>query len=132
MNRKYIYLSLVLTAGVLYQCTTKKPIAAAVQPGPVAVAYNPPKADPNSSPVVPANESISKMKLEDGFTIKLIASEPLVSTPVAMNFANRGRMWVLEMDNYMPDSLGRGEEKPTGKLVVIADNNNDGVMDDRK
>ena len=34
--------------------------------------------------VVPPNQSIAKMKLEDVLKIRLIPSEPLVSTPVAM------------------------------------------------
>jgi putative membrane-bound dehydrogenase-like protein len=129
MKRKYIYLCLLLTAGVLYQCTTHKPVVTVEKP---VVPYNPPKADINSSPVVPADESISKMKLEEGFSIKLIASEPLISTPIAMTFDNKGRIWEIEMADYMPDTLGNGEEVPSAKVVIISDKNNDGVMDDRK
>jgi mono/diheme cytochrome c family protein len=128
MKIKYIYLCLILTVGVLYQCTTRKQITT----NPPVAAYEPPKADINSSPVVPAGESISKMKLENGFGIKLIASEPLISTPIAMNFDNKGRIWVLEMTSFMPDSLGNGEDRHDGKVVLLSDNNGDGVMDDRK
>src|ERR1700761_1286352 len=90
--KKYSWLVLLLFAGILYQCKTHK-----------LVAYQPPVADINSSPVVPADQSISKMKLEPGFTIKMIASEPLISAPVAMTFDKYGRIWALEMEDYMPD-----------------------------
>ncbi|HTH81592.1 MAG TPA: c-type cytochrome [Mucilaginibacter sp.] len=126
--KKYIYiLCILLATGVLYQCTTHKLLVATPN-----ISNNPPAADPNSSPVVPANESIGKMKLEPGFDIQLIANEPIVSTPVAMTFDKDGRIWVLEMEDYMPDTLGNGETVPSAKVVVIADKNHDGVMDDRK
>jgi mono/diheme cytochrome c family protein/glucose/arabinose dehydrogenase len=85
-----------------------------------------------SSPVVSPEESINKMHLENGFAIKLVASEPLITAPVAMSFDKDGRIWVLQMNDYMPDTVGTGEDKPTGKVVIISDTNGDGVMDDRK
>jgi mono/diheme cytochrome c family protein len=122
--KKYVYILLFLfAAGVLYQCTTHKLLT---------LSNNPPKADPNASPVVPANESISKMKLEPGMAIQLIASEPLISTPVAITFDKFNRIWAIEMANYMPDTTGKGENIPIGKIVVLSDKNKDGVMDERK
>ncbi len=68
--KKYFYLAVMIVAiGILYQCTVRKQLVKA----PAAVA------DANSSPVVAAEESIGKMKLEPGFTAKLVAAEPLVS-----------------------------------------------------
>jgi mono/diheme cytochrome c family protein len=124
--KKYGYIFLfLLTAAVLYQCTTHKLLVS-------TLTNNPPKADINSSPVVPANQSISKMKLEPGMAITMIASEPLISTPVAITFDKKGRIWALEMEDYMPDTTGHGENEPLGKVVVLTDKNNDGIMDDRK
>lgn len=85
-----------------------------------------------SAPVLSPGESIKKMKLEDGFEIKLVSAEPLVNSPVAMQFDERGRIWVCEMVNYMPDTVGTGEEKPTGKIAILEDSNSDGLMDRRK
>nr|MBA2760530.1 dehydrogenase [Segetibacter sp.] len=85
-----------------------------------------------SAPVLTPQESIKKMQLEDGFEVKLVAAEPLVNSPVALKFDERGRIWVCEMINYMPDTIGTGEEKPTGKIVILEDSNRDGVMDTRK
>ncbi len=120
--KNYLWAFLLITAAVLYQCKTHK----------LLIGNNPPAADINSSPVVPANESVSKMKLESGFTVKLIAAEPLISSPVAMTFDKYGRIWALEMEDYMPDTLGNGENVPSAKVVILTDKNKDGVMDERK
>ena len=84
------------------------------------------------SPVLTAEESIKKMHVEKGFTVKLVAAEPLVAAPVALNFDEKGRIWVVEMEDYMPDTVGTGEDQPIGKVVILSDKNGDGVMDDRK
>jgi mono/diheme cytochrome c family protein/glucose/arabinose dehydrogenase len=86
----------------------------------------------SKSPVLSASESIKKMKLEEGFNIQIVAEEPLLNSPVAMNFDDKGRIWVVEMENYMPDTLGSGEDLPTGKIVILSDTNRDGNMDERK
>ena len=66
------------------------------------------------------------MHLEDGFAVKLVAAEPLITAPVAMTFDKDGRIWVVQMNDYMPDTLGIGEDKPTGKVVIVSDKNGDG------
>lgn len=83
------------------------------------------------SPVLSAAESIKKMKLEQGFSIQIVAEEPLLNSPVAMSFDHNGRIWIVEMENYMPDTLGSGEDLPTGKIVILSDKNRDGKMDQR-
>ncbi|WP_153797505.1 DUF7133 domain-containing protein [Foetidibacter luteolus] len=82
--------------------------------------------------VLPADKAIGKMKVEEGLEVKLAASEPLIAAPVALSFDNKGRMWVVEMMDYMPDTVGTGEDLPTGKVVILSDNNHDGIMDDSK
>ena len=85
-----------------------------------------------TAPVLSAEEGIKKMHVEKGFTVKLVASEPLVTAPVALNFDEKGRIWVVEMEDYMPDTLGTGEDVPTGKVVILSDKNGDGIMDEQK
>jgi mono/diheme cytochrome c family protein len=84
------------------------------------------------SPSLSAKQSMELMHIEKGFVVKLVAEEPLVSAPVAMNFDEHGRLWVVEMENYMPDTLGTGEDNPTGKIAILSDKNGDGLMDERK
>ncbi len=84
------------------------------------------------SPVLTAEQSLKTMQVENGFAVKLVANEPMVKSPVAMVFDKTGRMWVAEMEGYMPDTLGTGEDQPHGSIVILSDKNNDGVMDTRK
>jgi len=84
------------------------------------------------SPVLSPEEAIKKMRIEDGFTVKLVASEPMIAAPVAINFDEQGRIWVVEMQDYMPDTVGTGENKPIGKIVILTDTNHDGIMDKQK
>lgn len=133
--KKYRYPILVLAVSSLLvycktnkqtsqQTTTSATTAAAKDPAPAGTA--------GKSPFIPASETIAKMVVEDGFEVKLIASEPLVSAPVAMQFDDNARMWVVEMVGYMPDTIGTGEDIPNGNIVVLDDKNKDGVYDDRK
>lgn len=83
------------------------------------------------APVLSPEEAIKAMQLEDGFSIQTIAAEPLITTPVAMSFDDKGRMWVLEMQGYMPDTIGTGEDNPDGKIVILEDKDGNGVADTR-
>jgi hypothetical protein len=53
--------------------------------------------------------SLEKYKIEDGFELSVIASESFFKAPVAMDFDNKGRMWVVEMIGYMPNIEGVGD-----------------------
>src|SRR5687767_898428 len=90
------------------------------------------KSSLDSSQINSPEEAIGKMRIAEGFEVKLVASEPLVQTPVALSFDANGRMWVVEMTSYMPDTTGRGEENKKGKVVILEDKDKDGVMDSRK
>jgi mono/diheme cytochrome c family protein len=81
--------------------------------------------------VLDAKTAISQMKVEKGLAVQLVAAEPLVTVPVAMTFDGKGRMWVVEMTGYMPDTAGTGEDIPNGKVVILEDTDRDGVADKR-
>ncbi len=88
--------------------------------------------DKKESPVIAPSETLNHFVLEKNFQVQLVASEPLVSAPVASSFDKQGRLWVVEMNAYMPDTSGNGEEEPIGKIVILEDKNHDGIFDDRK
>ncbi len=46
-----------------------------------------------------------KMWAADGFAVKLVAAEPLVRQPVAIDFDERGRLWVIQYLQY-PNPAG--------------------------
>lgn len=120
----YIYTLLALFVFTLYQCQSYKKTTGTARPGLMP--------DTTGSPVIPADAAIKLMKLENGFEVKLVAAEPLVTAPVALSFDARGRIWVVEMVGYMPDLYGKGEDKPNGKIVILEDKNGDGMADERK
>lgn len=78
------------------------------------------------------NISLESYKIEEGFDLKVIASEPLLEAPVAIDFDTKGRIWVAEMTGFMRDLDGKGEDAPTGSIKILEDLDGDGVMDHQK
>jgi mono/diheme cytochrome c family protein len=76
--------------------------------------------------------SLDEFILEDGFKIELVAAEPLLNSPMAMTFDDKGRIWVAEMPGYMRDIEGSDENAPDGRIVILEDTDGDGQMDRRK
>ena len=130
--KKYKYPALIVAlSSVLFYCKTNKQTAT-TQSNTSSVPQKEEVIDFTKSPFLSPEASMARMKIEEGFEVKLIAAEPLISTPVAMLFDDKARMWVVEMTGYMPDTVGTGEEVPNGKIVILDDKNKDGVYDDRK
>src|SRR4051812_14542519 len=67
------------------------------------------------SPALSPEEELKTFQIAPGFHAELVASEPLVGHPVAIQFDPDGRMWVCEMRGFMPNLDGIGEEKPVGR-----------------
>jgi len=89
---------------------------------------------PADIPIPPATvmspeETLATLKVPAGFRVELVASEPMITAPVAMQFDEHGRLWVVEMNGYMPNIEGKGEDAPNGRVVVCEDTDNDGRMD---
>ncbi len=76
--------------------------------------------------------SLAPYTVEDGFNLEVLAAEPLLKAPVAIDFDTKGRIWVAQMPGYMNDLQGSGEEDPTGSIVILEDLDNDGVADHSK
>ena len=70
-------------------------------------------------PYAPA-DSIATMQVEAGYRIELVASEPDIASPVAMDFDEDGRLFVVEMPGYPLDT------KPTGRIKLLEDTDGDG------
>ncbi len=76
--------------------------------------------------------SLDSYKIEEGFELEVIAAEPLLKAPVAIDFDGKGRIWVAQMPGYMNDIHGSGEEDPTGSILILEDLDEDGVVDHSK
>jgi putative membrane-bound dehydrogenase-like protein len=68
-------------------------------------------------------ESLATFQLPEGFKIELIASEPMISDPVAMEVDENGNIYVVEMHGYPLDTAG------SGVIKLLTDTNGDGAPD---
>ena len=75
--------------------------------------------------------STDEFLLKEGFKIALIAAEPLLDSPIAMEEDAEGKLWVVEMPGYMRDINASEEAKPDGKIIILEDTDKDGTMDKR-
>lgn len=87
----------------------------------------PARAD--DAPVLTPAQTMASYRLPPGYRLELVAAEPLVQDPVAIDFDADGRMYVVEMRAFMPNLAGTGEDRPIGRIVVLEDTNDDGKMD---
>ncbi|MFC5411793.1 PVC-type heme-binding CxxCH protein [Larkinella bovis] len=77
----------------------------------------------SASSGISPEEALKTFELEPGFQIELVASEPLVADPVAMEIDEDGRFYVVEMHGYPLDKSG------SGKIKLLTDTDGDGRMD---
>jgi putative membrane-bound dehydrogenase-like protein len=92
----------------------------------VADSTNIESPQPEFPPLSPI-ESLKVAHLLDGFEMELMAAEPMVIDPVAIEWGPDGKLWVAEMGDY---PLGiDGRMKPGGRIRYLEDTDNDGDYD---
>lgn len=79
-----------------------------------------------SRPLSP-EQSLAAIRTKPEFTVDLVAAEPLVIDPVAIDFGPDGALWVVEMHDY-PMGMD-GKYRPGGRIRVLRDTHGDGVYD---
>lgn len=75
-------------------------------------------------------ESISMMKVPEGFRVEMFASErefPELANPNQIAFDARGRLWVSCMPNY--PQWRPGAKRPDDRLLILEDTDGDGRAD---
>jgi putative membrane-bound dehydrogenase-like protein len=72
-------------------------------------------------------ESLAAMRARPGFKVELVASEPLVESPIAFDWGTDGKLWVVEMVDYPLGMDGKG--KPGGIIKFLEDTKGDGHYD---
>ncbi|MFN0056408.1 MAG: PVC-type heme-binding CxxCH protein [Planctomycetales bacterium] len=99
-----------------------------------SAADDPPaKSDPDYSAELPKiapkspAESIKAMQFKAGFHAELVAAEPLIRSPMALDFDEFGRAYVVELPEYNQYA----SEKPhgTGAIKRLEDTDGDGRFD---
>jgi len=79
--------------------------------------------------VLTPQEEIKTFKLPPGFHAEVVASEPMIETPIALSWDDQGRMYVVEMRGYMHDVDGTGEDQPTCRVSRLESTKGDGIYD---
>ncbi|MDB6122906.1 MAG: cytochrome c [Pedosphaera sp.] len=77
-------------------------------------------------PAVEPKDALKTFQVKPGFHMELVASEPLLASPVALSFDERGRLFVVEMVDY---SERRDETPHLGRIRMLEDTNGDGIFD---
>jgi putative membrane-bound dehydrogenase-like protein len=78
-------------------------------------------------PAMSPEQSRQAIHVPKGLKVELVAAEPLVVSPVAIDFAPDGKLWVAEMLDY-PAGL-KGDYQPGGRVRLLEDTNGDGKYD---
>ena len=86
--------------------------------------------DQPTEPPKSPEESQNCFQIEPGFRIELVATEPLVMDPVAIDFDHKGRMFVVEYGDY-PVGPKDPNSPALSQVVLLEDENSDGRMDKR-
>ncbi|MFM7844170.1 MAG: PVC-type heme-binding CxxCH protein, partial [Planctomycetota bacterium] len=93
--------------------------------------------------------ALAAMRLPEGFSAQLVAAEPLVKQPVAIEFDDRGRLWVIQylqypnpaelqrvqVDRYSRTRYDRVPPPPphgprgADRITILEDDDGDGRMD---
>lgn len=116
--------------GAAWHRKQKKAKANAARKAPEARPKRP--EDPEIyTPISPltAEQELASFTVQPGFHADLVAAEPMIRNPVALAFAPDGKVWVCEMQGYMANLGGKGEDEPQGRIVVLEDTDGDGRMD---
>jgi len=91
-------------------------------------------------------EAVKRMKVADGFEVKIVAAEPMVRQPVSISFDDRGRIWVVQylqypapaglkavkVDQYLRTVYDRVPEPPpkgprgADRITILSDFDKDG------
>ncbi|MHC4880307.1 MAG: PVC-type heme-binding CxxCH protein [Planctomycetota bacterium] len=69
-------------------------------------------------------ESLKSMVVQPGFRLELVAAEPLIQDPVAVDFDEQGRMYVIQLPPY--NAYAVPEFKELGSIVRLEDVDSDG------
>ncbi|TWU58357.1 PVC-type heme-binding CxxCH protein [Rubripirellula reticaptiva] len=80
---------------------------------------------PRVSPREPT-AALASFAVADGFEIQLVAAEPLVASPVAIEWDASGAMFVCEMRGY-----SENRDDGISRIAKLTDNDGDGVYDSR-
>ncbi|RRQ48138.1 dehydrogenase [Maribacter algicola] len=88
------------------------------------------KRDPAPKYQLPLSpeESQKFIQVPAGFEVELFASEPDIINPIAMNWDEKGRLWVIETVDY-PNTVRNDDSIGDDKVKILEDTDGDGKAD---
>jgi putative membrane-bound dehydrogenase-like protein len=86
-----------------------------------------PTTGPTRHPPRSPADSMKSIHIPPDLAIELVASEPLIASPVAIDWGNDGKLWVVEMADYPYGMDGKG--KPGGRIQYLESTSNNGTYD---
>jgi putative heme-binding domain-containing protein len=84
--------------------------------------------NPNSIPKPDPIEEIKTLVPAEGFEINLFAADPMIASPIQMNWDASGRLWVASSEVYPQIKPG---QEADDKIVILEDTDGDGRADKR-
>ena len=86
--------------------------------------------DPAPKYQLPLSPEASKklIQVPAGFDVELFASEPDIINPIAMNWDEKGRLWVIETVDY-PNTVRNDNSIGDDKVKILEDTDGDGKAD---
>ena len=76
-----------------------------------------------------SQESIDSIQMQDGYSLKLVLSDPVIQEPVSMAWDGNGVLYVVEMRTYMQDADATGEKQRLSRISRHEDVDGDGVYE---
>jgi len=121
--RLFVVVAVLSSAGAVLLGPQSSPVNRPWPPGLQKVSAD--------SPALSPEDALKTFYMPPGYRIELVAAEPLIQEPVALDWDLQGRLWAVEMPGFMADIRGSNEHEPIGRVVVLEDTNGDGRMDKR-
>lgn len=132
MKMKNVGLCLVALSVLIYACKTQK-----VTNTTTANAVSETKDDTPDLPTITpfsltpftTEQSLKAFHLPEGYHMELVASEPMITEPVAIAWDGDARMYVAQMETYTQDADGTGTKENKSRVMLLEDTDGDGKMD---
>ena len=127
-----LFAATVLVYACKVQMATKTPVTTAVAnttPTPKEDSLPLPQLAPFSLAVLTPEQSLKSFHVPEGYHLELVASEPMITEPVAIAWDGNAKMYVAQMETYTQDADGTGTKLAKSRVMLLEDTNNDGKMD---
>ena len=119
VTRAMLSAALIACANLLFVHTLASSVAAANQPD-----DDPFRVEPQELPAAQRS-----FRTRAGFRLDLVAAEPLIRDPVAIDFDARGRMFVVEAPEYNQDGEKQKIDQQHGAVKLLEETDRDGRFD---